>query len=459
VESVERVELLYNSLIVKAGVALATGLIGSAILIAVDPIVGGIVLVSIAVIPFIGILHVRIMSGPSRFWHDRYYPMYAEYLDSFQGLPTLKAFGVAGRRADDLAARSDDLRRAANRLVTAEIVASGLVALAIGVASALAVGIAALRVASGDLGIGGMFIALLLARETVRPASEMIAAVHYCHAGVIVAPTIFSLLSAEPEVQETVATRALPGDGRLPEVRFENVHFRYAPDDPEALAGINVEIASGETVALVGRSGGGKSTMVALLLRFLDPQSGRVTIDGIDLRDIALADLRSRVAIVSQDPYLFYGSVRDNLLFARPDASEAELVEAARAAQADGFISALPAGYDTIIGERGLRLSGGERQRIAIARALLKDAPVLILDEATSSVDIANESAIRRALDRVTEGRTTLIIAHRLSTVEKADRIVVLEKGHVREEGRPQQLIEQGGEYARLVAIQEGATA
>jgi ABC-type multidrug transport system fused ATPase/permease subunit len=207
----------------------------------------------------------------------------------------------------------------------------------------------------------------------------------------------------------------------------------------------------------VGRSGAGKTTVVSLLLRFFDPQGGRVLVGGVDVRDLSLDALRSMVAVVSQDTYLFHGTVRHNLQLGRPEADDAALEAAARAANAHDFIAALPLGYDTVVGERGMRLSGGERQRIAIARALLRDAPILVLDEATSSIDAANESEIHAALDRLTAGRTTLVIAHRLSTVRGADRIVLLDAGRAVEDGAHDALLAARGPYAQLVAAQEGA--
>lgn len=230
--------------------------------------------------------------------------------------------------------------------------------------------------------------------------------------------------------------------------------FRYETRAGPAVADVSFDIAAGETVAVVGRSGAGKSTVVALLLRFFDPDSGRITIDGIDIREVTLDSLREQIAVVSQDTYLFYGTIADNLRLARPDATQDELVEAARAANIHAFIASLPADYDTMVGERGLTLSGGQRQRIAIARALLKDAPVLVLDEATSAVDAENEQAITEALDRLTTGRTTLVVAHRLSTVRRADRIVVLSHGAVAEIGEHTELVDRQGDYARLVAAQ-----
>ncbi|MFC7107020.1 ABC transporter ATP-binding protein [Nonomuraea rubra] len=238
---------------------------------------------------------------------------------------------------------------------------------------------------------------------------------------------------------------------------FDQVTFSYPGRDRPALDGFSLDIAPGERVALVGRSGAGKTTVASLLLRFFDPSAGRVTVNGVDVRDLSFDRLRSLIAVVSQDTYLFHGTVRRNLALARPDAGDEQLEAAARAAQAHDFITALPDGYDTVVGERGLKLSGGERQRIAIARALLKDAPILVLDEATSAVDAANESAIQHALDTLSGGRTTLMIAHRLSTVQAADRVIVMADGRISEAGPPSELLAGQGAYARLVAAQNGA--
>ena len=238
-------------------------------------------------------------------------------------------------------------------------------------------------------------------------------------------------------------------------IQFRDLSFRYA-NGYQVFENLNLDIEPGTMVALAGPTGSGKTSLVKLVLRFLDPSAGRVLLDGHDLRDLSIQDLRSRIALVSQDVFMFHGKIRDNIAFGREDADEAAILEAAKASEAHEFIMQLPQGYDTVVGEHGQRLSGGQRQRISIARAILKNAPILIFDEATSAVDNETEAAIQKSLTRIAKDRTTLVIAHRLSTIRHADRILVLDHGRIIESGTHDELVESGGMYASLWRIQTG---
>jgi ATP-binding cassette subfamily B protein len=265
---------------------------------------------------------------------------------------------------------------------------------------------------------------------------------------------IFEYLDLPVDIVEAEHPVELRAEEVLGEVRLEHVSFRYGlgEDDPWTLRDINLEVPAGTRTAIVGETGSGKTTLGYLVARLYEPQEGRVTIDGVDVRDASLASLAATVGVVSQETYLFHASVRDNLRFARPEATDEEIEDAARTARIHTLIASLPDGYDTVVGERGYRFSGGEKQRMAIARTVLRNPPVLVLDEATSSLDTQTEYAVQAELEHLAQGRTTLTIAHRLSTIREADQIVVLDKGTIVERGTHEELLERGGAYAALVA-------
>jgi ATP-binding cassette, subfamily B, bacterial len=380
----------------------------------------------------------------------------AEFLDSVQGLGTLKSFGQSSARTTVLAEKAHHLFHSTLWVLATNSLSRGITdaGIAIGVAATLALG--AYRVVDGAMSVQALLIILMMGIEVYRPLRDMRSLMHQGMVGQAAAIGILGMLDETPPVRDAASSVSV---GEIaPTVEFDHVRFAYPGGRSAAHEDLSFTVAAGERIGVVGPSGAGKSSIVKLLLRTYDPDSGVIRLGGHDLRDLSFKDIRAQLAIVGQDTYLFHGTVEDNIRFGRPDASREELDAAARAANATPFIEELPQGYGTVIGERGLKLSGGQRQRIAIARALLRDAPILVLDEALSSVDAENEAVIQDALDRLMKGRTTLIFAHRLSSVIGADRILALDDGRIAESGTHGDLMAARGVYFRLMEGQAEQT-
>jgi len=427
---------------------------GLALLALTSPKLTGLVLLLVpAVIVPIVVLgrRLRTLSRENQDWIAASSGNAAEALGAVQ---TVQAFTHEGQSAaafDNVTeqAFSIALKRIATRAVMTVIV---IMLVFSGIVGVLWVG--ALDVREGAMSIGELVqfvIYSVIVAGSVGALSEIWGELQRA-AGAT--ERLAELLDAVDQVQDPARPLALPRPVRGA-VAFEGVRFHY-PSRPtqSALDGVSLRVAPGETVALVGPSGAGKTTIIQLLMRFYDPQAGAVRLDGIDIRELARTDLRSVMALVPQDPVIFATTARENIRFGRPGASDAEIEEAASAAAAHEFITGLPQGYETQLGERGVMLSGGQKQRIAIARAILRDAPVLLLDEATSALDAESERAVQRAVEHLAKDRTTLVVAHRLATVRKADRIVVFDKGRIVAEGTHEVLVAQGGLYARLARLQ-----
>ncbi|MGW4029454.1 ABC transporter ATP-binding protein/permease [Streptomyces sp. NPDC004838] len=391
----------------------------------------------------------RLLAARGKEHWDTYEGLGADYLEALQGMPALRAAGAVGRTRERLENRSAALHRATVAKLRVSLVDTGITDLAIQGGTAAAALLACWSAVSGSTTATGTYLVLLLASECFRPVRDLAREWHAGYLGVSAADGIAALRTAEPAVHDTgTAPANWPAP---PELRFENVRFTYAGRPEPALHGVSFTAPAGRTTAIVGPSGAGKSTLLALLLRHHDPQEGRITLDGRPAGHYTLDTLRQGVAVVSQDTYLFHATIADNLRLARPDATDDDLTAAARVAGVHDEIAALPDGYATVLGERGATLSGGQRQRLALARALLADTPVLVLDEATSSVDERREADIVRELPDAAGERTVLVIAHRLAAVRHADHIVVLDEGRVDAIGDHSALIEAGGVYARLV--------
>jgi ATP-binding cassette subfamily C protein CydCD len=420
-----------------------------------DWVSGLVLLLTAPLIPVFMILIGSLADALTRRQWTSLSRMSAHFLDALQGLTTLKLLGRSREQIRTIARISDQFRQTTMGVLRVAFLSALVLETVATLSTAIVAVQVGLRLLYGQLPFEQAFFVLLLAPEFYLPLRLLGARFHAGMDGVAAAERIFQILEAKPRL-EPAPQAPIPLPSR-PSLKLDSVHYAYDGGERPALNGLSLELKPGERVALIGPSGAGKSTVAYLLLRFIEPDRGTITVDGQPLHHLPLSAWRRQVAWVPQTPYLFHGTVADNIRLARPAASHDEVVWAARQAHAHTFISALPHGYDTPIGERGARLSGGQAQRVALARAFLKDAPLLVLDEATANLDPQVEALIQESVAHLLRDRTTLLVAHRLTTIYHADRILVVDGGRVVEEGTHAALLEQGGLYRRLVGAHSPA--
>lgn len=428
-------------------------------------VVGGVMLILAPSVAIYAILPIPIIVGGSFMFQRRIGVRYAKVRkevgdlnallnNNLSGITTIKSFTAEEREVERVGAASRsyrDANRDAIRLSASFVPLIRMAILFAFTANMLVGGWLALE---GSLSIGAYSIIVFITQRLLWPLTRLGQTFDLYQRAMASTDRVLNLLDTPVGLVE--------GDIELKdtkgEINFDSIEFSY-PERESVLSGVSLNIRAGETIGLVGSTGSGKTTLVGLLLRFHDPLQGSVSLDGNDVKDLKLSSLRGSISLVSQNTTLFPGTVRDNILYGRPSASEEEIVEAARIAEATNFINELPEGWETDIGEDGHRLSGGQRQRLAIARAVLKDAPILVFDEATSNVDNETEAALQRSIDRISTDRTTIIIAHRLSTVRNSDKIAVLDSGKITELGTHEELVDADGLYSRLWSVQTGLAA
>ena len=428
-------------------------------------VVGGVMLILAPSVAIYAILPIPIIVGGSFMFQRRIGVRYAKVRkevgdlnallnNNLSGITTIKSFTAEEREVERVGAASRsyrDANRDAIRLSASFVPLIRMAILFAFTANMLVGGWLALE---GSLSIGAYSIIVFITQRLLWPLTRLGQTFDLYQRAMASTDRVLNLLDTPVGLVE--------GDIELKdtkgEINFDSIEFSY-PERESVLSGVSLNIRAGETIGLVGSTGSGKTTLVGLLLRFHDPLKGSVSLDGNDVKDLKLSSLRGSISLVSQNTTLFPGTVRDNILYGRPSASEEEIVEAARIAEATNFINELPEGWETDIGEDGHRLSGGQRQRLAIARAVLKDAPILVFDEATSNVDNETEAALQRSIDRISTDRTTIIIAHRLSTVRNSDKIAVLDSGKITELGTHEELVDADGLYSRLWSVQTGLAA
>ena len=427
--------------------------------------VGGVFFALTSQLAFLALVPVPLILYGAFWFQRRLAPRYTAVRESagalatrlnnnLQGIATVKAYAAEDFEAEHIREGSDDYRRRNGEAIRWSAAITPVIRMAILAGFTVTLLYGGLLALNGDIGVGSYSVLVYLTQRLLWPLTRLAEMTDLYQRSMSSIQRVLDLL--QTPVIISYEGRPLPRSSVRGELAFEHVSFAYDGTGMRALDDIDLHVGAGRTVAFVGGTGGGKSTLIKLLLRFYEPQQGRVTLDGQPIESFNLQDLRRAIGYVAQDTFLADASVADNIAYGMPDTARQDIVRAAQSAEAHDFIMALPMGYDTQVGERGMKLSGGQRQRLALARAILKDPPILVLDEATSAVDNETEAAIQRSLDRLVVGRTTLIVAHRLSTVRHADTIYVIDGGKVVESGSHDELVLRNGSYASLWRLQTG---
>ncbi len=455
-DGIESLEAFFARYVPQVVTVLLSGCFVVVYLWQFDPAGSVVLLLSMVLCVVLPLITVPLISrNVTNYWTE-YSALTSEYIDTIQGITTIKTLNAEKTKGRDLLSKAQSFYKRSVRNTGISLINSAVMLVLSGITSSLVVVYVAWHVKSGVAESAAVTAFLFLAVECARPMLELNRAWHSSFLGFSVVNELFTILNTEPSIKQKHYADASSLDNIVPEVTLENVTFTY-PEGSQAADHVSLTVESGMTAAIVGRSGSGKTTLLKLLMRLYDPTEGRILINHKDIRDYDLKYLYEKTAVVFQDSFLFYGTIAENIRLGKPNATDEEVRQAAIAANADVFINALPDKYDTIVGERGMTLSGGERQRISIARAVLKNAPLLLLDEATSSVDIAAEQSIRDALHRLMKNRTTILVAHRLASIEHAEKIFVMDHGKLVEEGTNEELLDAKGRYYNLVKAQKEA--
>jgi subfamily B ATP-binding cassette protein MsbA len=455
INDIERVQFAMSSVLAEGLQQFFTFLFTAGLVIVLGKQLAWVLVVFIPIIIFSAVRIGRRVRSTTRTGQDQLADVQNILHETITGNRIVKAFGMESWEVARFRKAAQRLFRANLRSVAAAAISSPLMDVFGAVAVALLLLLGRDQIARNELTLGAFIAFVAAVLSMYNPVRKFAVFNNSFQQALGASSQLFKFMDTEDVVTEKSGAKPLPRFAKS--IRFEDVSFSYQSDGDESreiLRGIDLEVRRGEVLAIVGSSGAGKSTLVHLIPRFFDVTSGRILVDGLDVRDVTLSSLRSQVGIVTQETVLFNDTVRNNIAYGQPHVQMKDVQAAARAALAHDFILALPAGYDTVIGERGVRLSGGERQRLAIARALLKNAPILILDEATSALDSESEALVQSALHNLMSGRTVFVIAHRLSTVRRADRIVVIDNGRIAETGAHDELMKQVGTYRRLYELQ-----